>query len=116
MSYSNPLVIILAVSVFKIFRTITVNDAIGKVINELAKAGLTAYLFHGFFISLLPIDKIMNMQSCLIMLVLICPSTFIACYLVNKIWEFTVAPLVTQGCKNIKWNNVFELANLDSLK
>ncbi len=114
LSYSNPLVIILAVSVFKIFRTVSINDAIGKVINELAKAGLTVYLFHGFFISLLPIDKIMNMQSWLMMLVLICTCIFIACYLVNKIWDFTVAPLATQACKNIKWNNVFDLSNLDN--
>ena len=63
--YNNPFVIAMAAFTFLLFREMTFQN---RVINELAKAVFTCYLFHEFFFRFCFIEKIVTDGSLLILI------------------------------------------------
>lgn len=87
LTYNNPFVILMAVSFFMLFDKLNITGKASVIINEFAKAGLTVYLFHGFFVMALPLERIMQSKYWGIILALACIGTYIGCYLAYKIWH-----------------------------
>ena len=84
-NYNNPLVILLSVFIFLLFLNIKFNN---NVINELAKAAFTCFLFHGLFMKHLNIENIVNENILFLMLhqVGMAVLLYLISYIVYKVY------------------------------
>lgn len=85
--YHNPFVIALAVLVFLLFYDVCFYS---KYINELAKAAFTCYLFHGYVLKELNIDKIVASSWCIMLmhLVFCVIAIYILSYFIYQLYTF----------------------------
>ena len=87
--YNNPLVILISALTIILFTNINFNN---KVINELAKATFTCFIFHIHYISYFGIEKFA--QSNLIILIIhqffVSIFLFIVSYIVYKVYSFFI--------------------------
>lgn len=103
--YNNPFVISMAVFTFLLFRNMSFQS---RVINELARAVFTCYLFHEFFFRFCFIDKIVTQGNVLIMFLhqIGCVIVlFLASFVAYKIYYFCshwLIRLLTPLCNKVK--------------
>lgn len=85
--YYNPLVILLAVLLFVLFRSFTFES---KVVNELVKASFICFLFHGFLLPYMQIEKYStgNVVIMIIHIVIVATMCYLISYVVYKVYEF----------------------------
>ena len=91
-NYNHPAVIIMPAFIILLFKNFKFES---KVINELAKAGFTCYLFHGFFMTRLMVEQFVN-RSVFILIVHQIGSAMILyalSYIVYKIYNFLTVPV-----------------------
>ena len=115
--YSNPLVIILAIVLFKLFNSI--NIGYSKIINELAKASFTVFLLQNYFLTKLNIKEFVQ-NNCFIMLGHILFSIvfiYLISYILFKIYNIFIEKVVILICNKITfinkdiYNNCFDGLN-----
>ena len=91
--YNNPIVILLPVFIILFFNKLNFSS---KIINELAKAAFTCYLFHGYFMSKLGVEKFVNGN--IFMLILhqfgCAIAIYLASYIVYKIYNTLTRPII----------------------
>lgn len=85
-NYNNPLLILLSVGWFLIFKNMKIKS---KVINELAKASFTCFLFHGAFLHFIVNEKIVNGSLIILIFHMILTSVilYLISYVVFKIYS-----------------------------
>ena len=85
-NYNNPLLILLSVGWFLIFKNMKIKS---KVINELAKASFTCFLFHGAFLQFIVNEKIVNGSLIILIFHMILTSVilYLISYVVFKIYS-----------------------------
>lgn len=86
-NYNNPFVILFATLIFLLFKDIRLKN---KIINELARGTFTCFLFHGYFITKLHIENVVNDSIFTLIIHQICVAIFLylISYIVYKIYEF----------------------------
>lgn len=84
--YHNPLVILLAALLFVLFKSFTFEN---KVVNELAKASFTCFLFHNKLLPYMQIEKYStgNVFVMLIHIVITVVTCYLASYVAYKVYE-----------------------------
>lgn len=85
-NYNNPLLILLSVGWFLIFKNMKIKS---KVINELAKASFTCFLFHGAFLQFIVNEIILNGSLIILIFHMILTSVilYLISYVVFKIYS-----------------------------
>lgn len=94
--YCNPVVILLAVELFKLFSAIQIETS--KWINEFAKGAFTVYLLHGYFLPYIQIEKFVQSNS-VVMLIHVLLSAIIiygVCFIVYKFYELVRKPICSR--------------------
>lgn len=84
LAYCNPLVIIESVLLFIFFKSITVRS---RIVNELSKSSLFAYLFGGLFVLIMPINQLFHIQKpllCFIELLFYSIIIYLLCFCIWK--------------------------------
>lgn len=83
--YHNPLVILMAVLLFCIFRTFTFKN---RIINELAGASFTCFLLHGYFLNYLAVEKFATGNMLMLMghILLVTVGCYLVSYVVYKLY------------------------------
>ena len=101
--YNNPFNVLLAALTVKLFSQISFSS---KIINELAKAAFTCFLFHSLFISKFHIDK--AVQGDLLNLIahqlLVSVSLYLVSYIIYKIYSLCTGwfiRLITPLCDKV---------------
>lgn len=91
--YCNPLVILMAIEAFQIFRKI--NIGCNRVINHFAKASFTVYLLHAYLFRFLSIPQFVTKSAVVMILhMMICVSLiYLICSLVHEIYNKMTAPI-----------------------
>lgn len=91
-AYCNPLVVLLAVLVFLLFRGFTFKS---RLINTLSKSAFTCFLIHGIFLSRIKIELFVNASPILLLLHIL--ASAVAIYLVSfavwAIYDFVTKPI-----------------------
>lgn len=84
--YNNPLVVLLAIHVFQIFRSIKFYSA---VVNELAKAAFTCFLFHCALLGFVGIKYFVNARPYLLLVhILLVPILlYLASYIAYRLYR-----------------------------
>jgi len=84
-NYNNPLLILLATSVFLLFLNFSFNSSI---INELAKGAFTCFLFHEYLITEVRIEEVVNNSLLILILHQICVAIvlYLLSYVVYRIY------------------------------
>ena len=92
-SYLNPVVILMAVAVFFLFKKIDLGQ--NKVINTLAKGSFTVFLLHKEFLSRIRIESFVNkplpILAAHILIAVI--GIYLICWIVYFIYESITAPI-----------------------
>ncbi len=91
-SYANPVVILSGVFIFLLFRRISIQS---KIINSLAKATFTCFLFHDWLLSHLGIEQIVSMNPIVLCghILVVIPAIFAVSWVVWKVYDFISAPI-----------------------
>lgn len=92
-SYCNPIVIIEAILWFELFLNIKINYS--KWINWLAKASLTVYLLHGYFLGYIHIEVFVK-KTPLVMcghMLLSAAMIYLICFICYNIYERLMFPI-----------------------
>lgn len=84
--YNNPVVILLPIFLILFFTKLQLQS---KIINELAKAAFTCYLFHMYFMSKLGVEKVVNQNIFVLILHQFgsAIALYLASYIVYKIYH-----------------------------
>ncbi|MBP3300558.1 MAG: acyltransferase [Clostridia bacterium] len=92
-SYCNPLVILLVVSVFSLFRTVSIRS---RVINLLAKGAFTCFLVHALFLDYIGIPRFVNGDPLLLLghMLLSSLGIFLICWVIWFVYDFVTRPIV----------------------
>lgn len=91
--YCNPLVILLAVEIFMLFKQTNLGTV--NYINGLAKGSFTVFLLHNSLLPFIKIERLVTLNF-LLMLVLVFLSAgaiYVVCWGVYKIYEFVSRPI-----------------------
>lgn len=91
-AYCNPLVILLAVFVFRLFTHVHIQS---KVINTLAKGTFTCFLLHDYFLPHIGIAKVVNGSLPLLLghIVVMIPLIFLICWAVWFVYDLVSRPV-----------------------
>ncbi|SDB24469.1 hypothetical protein SAMN02910317_01173 [Ruminococcaceae bacterium FB2012] len=92
-SYLNPIVIMMAVVVFLIFKRI--NIGCKPLINNLAKGAFTVFLAHTYIITKVNIDKFVNKNVFILLahLVISVVAIYLICWVLYFIYEKITSPI-----------------------
>ena len=103
-NYDNPLVIALATMVFLLFSQMSFSN---KVVNELARAAFTCFLFHQPFMSYIGVESVAQGNILILMfhLMVTLISLYFLSYVVYKIYDFIINRLLGKQLK-LKNKNV----------
>ncbi|MBR4721159.1 MAG: acyltransferase family protein [Clostridia bacterium] len=91
-NYNHPAVVIMPVFVILLFNSFSFES---KAINELAKATFTCFLFHGFFMSRIMVEKFVNGNIFILIMHQLgsAIALYLASYFVYKLYAFITKPL-----------------------
>ena len=91
-AYCNPLVIVLAVILFLLFKSISVKS---KIINSLAKGAFTCFLLHGLFLPHIRIASVVNRNAFILLghIVITVPLIFLICWACWWVYDKISAPV-----------------------
>lgn len=91
-AYSNPLVILMAVFVFRLFSHVYIQS---KVINTLAKGTFTCFLLHDFFLPHIGIAKVVNGSLPVLLghIALSIPLIFLVCWVAWFVYDLVSRPV-----------------------
>lgn len=97
-NYNNPLVILLTVFVFLLFKEIRFQNS---MVNELAKASYTCFIIHGYFMSRMGIVKFANRQLIVLILhqMLVAIGLYIISYIVYFGYSLTLKKFLVRYIK-----------------
>lgn len=100
LAYNNPFVIVMAASLFVIFKKIDISCS---WINNLAGAAFTCYLIHGYFIHHIKISFFVQQNIAIMLLHLVFAPTmiYIISWLVYKMFYWFINPLLSYFKKPI---------------
>ena len=88
-TYSNPLLILEAIGLFMLFKGMSFQS---KAINILASASFMTYILHGYFLSLVSIENIVN-DNVLFVIARTCVmlvGVYLVCFVCEMIYKVTV--------------------------
>lgn len=90
-SYCNPLVILVAVFAFLLFKQFTFKS---RIVNRLSKASFTCFLIHTVFLSFIGIERFVNASPLYLVLHIILSATviFLISFAVWTIYDFITRP------------------------
>lgn len=92
--YNNPIVIVMSALFFLLFKEFRINS---RVVNELAKAAFTCYIFHGDFMLLFGIPGIEKATSSSVVIMLVHQAlTAVSLYLVSYVIYKAYSPVSRQ--------------------
>lgn len=91
--YNNPIVVLLPVFIILFFTKLNFSS---KFINELAKAAFTCYLFHGYFMSKLGVERFVNGNIFILIIHQFgsAIAIYLASYIVYKIYSTLTRPII----------------------
>ena len=87
--YHNPLVIAMAALLFILFKDLNFSS---HIVNELAGAAFTCFLFHGCLLEYIGIQKAVSgsLIKMILHIVLVLPGLYLLSYIVYKTYDYTV--------------------------
>lgn len=91
--YCNPLVVLLAMYIFKLFQSFNIECL---WINNLSKASFSVFLLHSFFLKYFHIEQFVtrNIVFMLIHIVLCVVIIYLACWIIHIIYELISTPII----------------------
>ncbi len=91
-SYCNPIVIVLAASIFLLFTKFSFRSA---VVNHLSKASFTVFLFHRYPLSKFHVERFVTANPLLLLghLLLVCICIYLMSWIVYLIYDFVTRPV-----------------------
>ena len=92
-SYLNPLIILIAVLIFVLFKRITLEN---KIVNELSKAAFTCFVFHIGIIKYIGINIFTtgSFARLIVHLILCLAIIYLASYIIYKVYLMIFNPLI----------------------
>lgn len=107
-NYNNPLIIMCSACVLMLFTQLEIYS---RIINELAKAVFTCFLFHGMVLKFYGIEEVVNRPLQLLVLhqLLTVTTIYLMSYVLYKLYDLVSRPLVKAIeplCRRVdfRWN------------
>ena len=101
--YCNPLVILLSVSVFRLFSKIHFRSLF---VNTLAKSSFTCFLVHQYIIDYFKIEEYANapIYILLVHIIITIVSIYLICWVLWKVYDQSIQPFVSKMDKYVVVN------------